>query len=247
MRLVQLPASRATSLRSSALSLLLRAASLRSSAVPAPSPADALGLAKQLYDMPQPPKLVAYITGGGAQLAPWLLATPGASKSVLELQVPYSRHSLAQLLGSEPARFCSAEVARGLASEAFKRARELHDGDSAAECFVGLGCTAALRSEPPKRGEHRCYLAVRTSAGMHEFTLALAKGWRSRLLEDAVVSRCALLAVAHASDLPTAPGPGDVDFWRLDADDEPEAEAAAEGGVRLIADEQLEHRFIALD
>ena len=166
------------------------------------------------------------------QIAPWLLATPGASRVVMDVQFPYSRKSLIELLGTEPSQYCSMDVARDLATAAFERACTLYeDEDSEAErssgstfessCpkTVGVGCTASLRSEPMKRGEHRCFLAVRTASGMHEISLTLAKGARSREVEDAVVSRLALLSLAHVCKVDDAPAPGDDPeadkFWQL--------------------------------
>ena len=85
---------------------------------------------------------------------------------------------------------------------------------------MGLGCTASLRSEPMRRGAHRCFVAVRTPAGTHELALTLAKGARSREAEDAVVSRVALVALAHACGVEGAPHPErSASFWQLGADE----------------------------
>jgi nicotinamide mononucleotide (NMN) deamidase PncC len=179
-----------------------------------------------------------YSTGGGSQLAPYLLSTPGASRTVLEYKVPYSRHSLTDLLGYEPTHFTSAAVAREMSEAAFERARELMKDCAIEEAAVGLGCTAALRSEPEKRGEHRCYIAVRTQAGLHELALTLAKGARSREAEDAVVSRVALFALAHACGVTGLPHPKEASsFWQLEEADEQSSQKTA------ISAEQLEYSF----
>ena len=209
-----------------------------------PPNAEALAFVRQLYELPQPPQLVGFITGGGTQLVPWLLGSPGASKSVLELQQPYSRYSLTHLLGYEPTRFCDAQVARDLADAAFTRARTLNKADSEAVApstsCVGLGCTAALRSEPIKRGKHRAFIAVRTSSGTHEFELTLAKGARSRALEDAVVSRAALLAIAHACDAALPDELDSTGFWRVEGD---EADGLNGEGCK-VSQEQMLYRFV---
>ena len=88
------------------------------------------------------------------------------------------------------------------------------------------------------RGEHRCYVAVRTAQGTQELALTLTKGARSRELEDSVVSRVALAALAHACGVGSAPRPEDAaSFWCLDAD-----ECDAEIG-ESISDERLEVSF----
>jgi hypothetical protein len=84
-----------------------------------------------------------------------------------------------------------------------------------------------------KRGAHRCFVAVRTIEGMHEVSLTLAKGARSRLAEDAVVSRVALVTLARASGVTLSAE--QLDAWRLDAD--------ADESVR-VDDERLHTSFI---
>ena len=229
-------------LRRGTLFQLLRAASTAGASVTTglPASSDALAFVRTLYEAPQAPQLVAFVTGGGTQLVPWLLATAGASRSVLDVQVPYSRHSLTELLGHEPAKFCSPQVASDLAAAAFERALKLSEGGAKGLPIVGMGCTAALRSEPMKRGRHRAFIAVRTAMGTHELALTFAKGARSRILEDAVVSRVALLAIAHACKLPM---PGGVladatPFWRLEGDDD-------QGLGSAVVAEVLHHRFVA--
>ena len=174
------------------------------------------------------PQLVVYATGGGANLAPYLLTTPGASRAVLEVRVPYSRQSLIDILGHEPESYASERVARDMAMAAFNRACELSDDAMdpvIRERAIGLGCTAALRSEPEKAGPHRCYIAVQTATGLHEVGITLAKGTRSRTLEDVVVSRLALVALAHACEIDGVPRPEQAsEFWQLPADTDEEAQ-----------------------
>ena len=166
---------------------------------------DVVSFARKFHEQPQAPGLVLYLTGGCMQLAPMLLTVPGASRTVLELQVPYSQRSLRELIETEPAQYVSADVARQLARQAFLRAQELsgtaaaNDGTGGGRC-LGLGCTAALRSDPVKRGEHRCFLALHSALGVWELELTLNKALnRSRALEDEVVSRCALVALAQVT------------------------------------------------
>ncbi|KAL1524853.1 hypothetical protein AB1Y20_019733 [Prymnesium parvum] len=221
--------------------LLLGGAARASQPSPAlPSPRD---LAQQIYALDPSPQLVLYLTGGGAQLAPWVLATAGASRSVLELRVPYSERALAQLLAKRPARYCAPDVARKMARAAYLRAGELAAG-AARGPRVGLGCTAALRSERPRRGEHRCYIAVYTERGLHELSLKLAKDARSRELEDAVVARCALLALAASCGITVE---GAREFWRLwpgEGDDAPKPRAERKAlGLHDISQEELQWSF----
>jgi len=232
---------------------------------------DVVSFARKFHEQPQAPGLVLYLTGGCMQLAPMLLTVPGASRTVLELQVPYSQRSLRELIETEPAQYVSADVARQLARQAFLRAQELSetaaadDGTGGGRC-LGLGCTAALRSDPVKRGEHRCFLALHSALGVWELELTLNKALnRSRALEDEVVSRCALVALAQECGLLLPTGgeaadpvdPGSVEaraFWQLlsdegdealqeASDDEAEAPRKDEDEARLLQDEALRMRF----
>lgn len=64
----------------------------------------------------------------------------------------------------EPSQYCSPETALDLAKAAFQRAAAL---SSFGTPIIGLGATAALASEPPKRGDHRVYIAAHTCHGTH--------------------------------------------------------------------------------
>ena len=200
---------------------------------PAPTlPADVAALTRSIYALSPTPRLVAYLTGGGAHVSPWLLAVPGASSCVLDMGVPYSRAAIDELIGPSSDSYCSADAAASLANAAYSRARRLSDADGA-PC-IGLGCSAALRAEPERRGSHRCFIAVRTAAGIHALSLTLAKGARDRALEDAVVSRAALHGLAHACGATPGAGVDDAEarlFWQL-LPAEAEADGATTDEVR---------------
>eukprot|EP00775_Hariotina_reticulata_P008030 gene8030-8226_t len=143
-------------------------------------------------------KAAVLVTGGAAQGASWLLGVPGASSTVLEVVVPYSRGSLMDVLGQEPLQYCSADTALALARAAYRRAAALSSIDVP---VVGLSATCALASEPPKRGEHRAYVAAHSSEGTRLLSVRLAKGARSRWQEEQLVSRALLKVLAEACGL----------------------------------------------
>jgi nicotinamide mononucleotide (NMN) deamidase PncC len=155
-----------------------------------------------------PPKCVLAVTGGGAQAAGLLLSVPGGSRTVLEVIVPYHDQSLCDFLGRRPAQFCSVETARAMAERAAERARWLSPG----EAVVGIGCTASLASDRPKRGDHRFHVAA-SGTGLHAvYSLTLSKGARDREGEEALLDVVLLNALAEAFglaerlDLPLHPG-----------------------------------------
>jgi hypothetical protein len=179
------------------------------STMSAAMPADVKRLVTELYSLPAPPQLCISVTGGGGQAIAWLLAVPGASACLLEATVPYSPVSGRQWMGgaaTAPASLCSEEAAVALAREAYSRAMHLSVAEhgltlSAAAPVLGIGCTAAVASTRPKRGEHRCHVAAYSSAGVATYSLRLAKGRRDRAGEDVVVGRLVLRAIFEAAGL----------------------------------------------
>lgn len=136
--------------------------------------------------------------GGGALAAAWLLAVPGASRSVLEVVVPYAEAALVSWLGHTPASFCSAETTLALARRGRERAVELAGPGG----LLGLACTASLRSDRPKRGEHRVHIAADLPDRALSASLILAKEKRERHEEEDLVSRLVLNVLAEALGLP---------------------------------------------
>lgn len=165
---------------------------------------------------------VLAVTGGGASLIGQLLAVPGASRTVLEAVVPYSSAALESWVGEPVAGAVSARSAQLMAAAALARAEALHAAEPPVP-LVGLGVTAALASDRPKRGDHRAHIATlarpagaghTTAATASAWALTLDKGRRTRAEEDQVVADVALAALARACGLPGrldwGLGPGDA-------------------------------------
>lgn len=160
-----------------------------------------------------PPLAVLAVTGAGSQGVAWLLGVGGASRTVLEVTVPYAAASAVGYLGFEPGEFASVEVAVGLARSARRRSVELVLGASesggasgvtgeqeSAEALIGVGCTAAIATDRTKRGDHRAFVGVDVGGGeVRTYSLNLKKGERDRAREEEVVSRLLLNALAAAS------------------------------------------------
>jgi len=142
---------------------------------------------------------VLVVTGGGAQAISWLLTVPGASRTMLEVLVPYSEPSLAEFLGQRLLeKIVTITNAELMARRAFERATLLADDFSP---VIGLGCTAAIATDRPKRGDHRAYVSRCTADSMVTYSIVLTKGLRDREAEDEIVSLLILRALAEASDL----------------------------------------------
>jgi len=127
-----------------------------------------------------------------------LLNVPGGSRSILEVVVPYQEQALTEFLGQRPASSCSTETAGAMAERALALTRWLAPGENA----LGLGCTASLVSDRPKRGEHRLHVVTHTELATGHSTLTLTKGSRDRESEECIVDGVILNALASALGLP---------------------------------------------
>jgi hypothetical protein len=148
--------------------------------------------------------MVIAVTGGGSGAISALLQTPGASRSVLEAIVPYSFAALVDWIGGRPDQACSDATARAMAMAAFIRALNLApNADPLA--LLGVGATASLASNRPKRGERRIHIALqsatRTWAGFSSFDHLPAE----RAGDEHAATDLLLAAIASECGLPEAP------------------------------------------
>ncbi|HVC60617.1 MAG TPA: hypothetical protein VND19_09690 [Acetobacteraceae bacterium] len=156
-------------------------------------------------------KAALAITGGGSGAVGELLRVPGGSRLLIEAQIPYDALALATFLGFAPEQACSADTAIAMARSVRARAARLVPADTD---LVGLGATAALVSDRPRKGEHRFHIACANSAGIAHCTCVMVKGRRDRAAEEDLVSRAIVLWLAHACGI-AAPSPRSL----LDADE----------------------------
>src|SRR6516165_10295826 len=177
-------------------------------------------------------KAALAITGGGSGAVGELLRVPGGSRLLIEAQVPYDALALATFLGFAPAQACSSDTAIAMARTARARAARLVPSTEvgAGTDLVGLGATAALMSDRPRKGEHRFHIAFANAAGIAHCTCVMAKGRRDRAAEEDLVSRAVVLWLARACEI-AAPSPRSL----LDADEHyAETVVTAEAAVDTI-------------
>lgn len=158
-----------------------------------------------------PPRAVFAAAGAGSQALADLLGVPGASRTLLEALIPYAADSFDEFLGQRPEQYVSAETGRRMAGRALARAHHLRELEPWP--LVGLGCTATIVTDRPKRGEHRAHVAAWSPARLTAWTLYLEKGARDRAGEEGLVSRLILDALGEScaiADRPSLPlGSGD--------------------------------------
>ena len=142
---------------------------------------------------------VVAVAGAGTEAISWLLGVAGASRTVLEILVPYASTSLTEFVGSEPDQFVSEETAAAMAKSAYMRALQLRDGTSP---VVGVACTATIATDRTKLGDHRCHIAAWSGDGAKTYSLTYLKGLRDRAGEDEIASKLVLRAIAESAGLP---------------------------------------------
>ena len=141
-----------------------------------------------------PTRVCAVVTGAGVLSLAWLFGEPGASRTFLDAQVPYSMRALDEYVGVDAEQHVSPLEADRMAAAALTRGRRLAGSPPVA----GVSCTATIATDRTKKGEHRCATAWRREDGGAVYSVTLVKGARDRAGEEMVVSRLFLNTLAEA-------------------------------------------------
>jgi nicotinamide mononucleotide (NMN) deamidase PncC len=124
------------------------------------------------------------LAGGGVSGLSLMLSVPGASRTVLGADIPYSEKALTDQLGGLVAGACSEETAAAMAAYAFEKARGLTAAPSSAP--FGLSCTAALATDRTRQGQDRAYLALQCAEGFYARSLLFSKAFSREEQESAL-------------------------------------------------------------
>ena len=136
------------------------------------------------------------LAGAGSRAVSWLMAVPGASRTMLDAQLPYSVAALDEYVNIRSEQHVSAGEVELMAVAAYRRALRLRGKENFD--VVGLACTATIVTDREKRGEHRCHVAWRSNNGGVVRSLVMHRGARDRDGEEETVSRLILVALAEA-------------------------------------------------
>ena len=142
-----------------------------------------------------PTRVCAVVTGGGVLSLAWLFGEPGASRTFLDAQIPYSMRALDEYVGVDAEQHVSPLEASRMATTALMRGQHLA---GSTENIAGVSCTATIATDRPKRGEHRCATAWEHEDGRAVYSLTFLKGARDRAGEEEVVSRLFLNTLAES-------------------------------------------------
>lgn len=136
-----------------------------------------------------PFKFVYVSSGGGSTAISDFLKVPGASNTILESYIPYSRESMDEYLGIKPSHYCGLQTTINMAMIAYNRAQKLAP-DVSREHLLGAAVTATLSTTYEKLGSHRFFVCIHGRESTHVISCYLTKGKRTRDLEEKLVSEC---------------------------------------------------------
>lgn len=153
-------------------------------------------LIQAIHDNPH--RAVVVAAGAGTGAISDLLSVAGATRTMLEAIIPYSKAAFDDFLELPPEKYVASKTAALLAGRAITRARWLENKDTP---VIGLSCTATIITDRPKRGEHRAHIAVWHRDRLAMYALYLQKGARDRNGEENMVSRLMLNALAEGCGL----------------------------------------------
>ncbi|KAL8161309.1 hypothetical protein V2J09_012798 [Rumex salicifolius] len=188
-----------------------------------------------------PTQCVIFLAGGASQVIGWLTSMPGASNTLIEAVVPYSRMSMIQLLGKVPPQFASLNTAEDMALVAYNRALRFSKPGCPA---LGVGFTASLATTRPKHGEHRFHMSTRTSDRLCLSTVTLTKGLRTREEEEIVSSQALLKAIAIACKVPAEL---DLEFNEADVSIETEKHFSEDEELEQLLNGQIGFKIVFTD
>lgn len=140
-------------------------------------------------------KAALVVSGGGSGAVHTLLSHPGASRFVLEAQIPYSPPAMFDYLGEKLDGFCSEIAAQTLAERAYERALIFTLPDGAAPPILGISCTAALQTTRERKGSDRAFFCIKSRKRETVRMLEVEPG--SRAEQEEVVSTELLQFIAE--------------------------------------------------
>ena len=183
-------------------------------------------LITEIHDSPT--RACIAVTGGGTSALAALFSQPGASRTVIDAQIPYARAALDAYISSSSdaetdtpvtAAIGSAtrEMANLMAIAAYRRAVSLTAAEepdqpaspdiggtgSATHPIVGIAATAAIATDRTRRGDNRAHVAWHDGNQTVITSITMHKGTRDRVAEEQLCADIILNAIAQACSIET--------------------------------------------
>ena len=133
------------------------------------------------------------ITGGGTSAIAELFSVAGASRTILEANVPYHSAALASYVSATTNQGCNNATGRAMAMTAYQRAMAI----STENPVFGLGCTAAIATDRDRRGSDRCHIALQSATSTQTWDLTLDKSG-TRAEQESICASLIIAVMAEA-------------------------------------------------
>ena len=148
-------------------------------------------------------KLVYVSSGGGTNAVSSFLKVPGASNTVLESYIPYSKKSMDIFLNKKPDHYCSLSTCLSMSANAYKKCMQIEQ-DINTKYLIGVAVTASLATTYNKIGEHKFYIAIQTESYTKSISCILEKGKRTREEEEELITEYVLSLIAESCGIKKA-------------------------------------------
>lgn len=145
-------------------------------------------------------KITFVSSGGGTNAISSLLKVPGASNTILESYIPYSKKSMDLFLNKKPDHYCSLDTCLSMAANAYKKSMDI-DKDCNKKYLIGVAVTASLATTYTKIGDHKFYITIQTESFTKSLECILNKGSRSREEEEELITEYVLCLLSDCCGL----------------------------------------------
>ena len=147
-----------------------------------------------------PFKLVIVSSGGGTNAISSLLKVPGASNTILESYIPYSKESMNEFLNSKPDHYCSLDTCLSMAANAYKKSTKINK-QSKSKHLLGIAITANLATTYKKKGDHKFFIVVQSHDYTKYLECYLEKDIRTREMEEELITGCVINLLSESCGL----------------------------------------------
>jgi len=155
-------------------------------------------IVEQIHSSPF--KLVIVSSGGGTNAISSLLQVPGASNTILESNIPYSKESMNEFLNTVPDKYCSLDTCLSMAANAYKKSTKIAS-QSKSKNLLGISITANLSTTYEKKGDHKFFIVVQSHDYTKYLECYLEKGARTREMEEELITGCVIYLLSESCGL----------------------------------------------
>ena len=142
-------------------------------------------------------KIIYVSSGGGTNAVSSFLKVPGASNTILESYIPYSKKSMDLFLNKKPDHYCSLNTCLSMSANAYKKCMQIEQKINT-KYLIGVAVTASLATTYNKIGDHKFYIAVQTDSYTKSISCILEKNKRSREEEEELITEYVLALIAES-------------------------------------------------